>query len=217
MGLFDSWNIEGFSVVLANDTVTPGGVISGNLIFKVTKPMTFRRVSIKCVGKEYAHVAVTRSHGKSSSTTHYRTRHNIHKEYITILGGLKGVDFKGELPPGDYNFPFAFCIPSNAPPTIPSVAGPMCDSNLHWYVKAEVDIPFSFKDSNFVAPFIVCTAMPLSQYQTRHPFVSPVHRANRVSCCCVGRGVTTVQMNLSTNMLVFGRDQSLDGEITVNN
>ena len=220
MGLFDSWNVKDFRIVLASSSVIPGGAVSGNLTFTVTKAMSFRGVTIKVLGKECTHISVQRSHGtgknRRTTTHHYYGRTNVYKQHLTILGGLKGSNFKGDLPPGEYNFPFAFVIPPNAPPSIPKCGHHNQSGNLSWYVKAEIDIPFSFSDSNAIAPFVVATAMPISQYQTRQPFLSPVHRARR-SCCCCDQGTTTIQMNLAQNMLVFGRDQAMEGNISINN
>ena len=217
MGVFDSWNIEDFKVVLACGAVSPGDPVSGNLIFKVTKPMSFRRVSIKIIGVERTHITVVTNHGKTRTTPHFYARNNVHKEFITLLGGGKGSTFKGELPPGDYNFPFAFILPPNAPPTVPMFSGDRCEGKLHWYVKAEVDIPFSFSDSNTIAHFYVRGAMPAVQYLSRQPFQSSIHNAGRLCCLCCDQGVTKVQMNLASNLLIFGRDKNLQGEISVNN
>jgi hypothetical protein len=104
----------------------------------------------------------------------------------------------------------------NAPSSVPAVTGYQADGDLTWYVKASIDIPFSVSDSSSVAIFTVATAMPMSQFQTRAPFSSPAHRAVR-TCCCCDRGVTAVQTNINQNMLVFGRDTSLDGNISINN
>ena len=220
MGLFDSWSVTGFRLNLASSCVIPGAAVSGNLVFTVTKPMSFRNVTIKVLGKECTHVAVRRTtgSGKSRRTTthHHYGRSNVYKQHLTILGGLKGSGFAGELPPGDYNFPFAFILPPDASPSVPQCGTGAASGALSWYVKAEIDIPFSFSDSNAVAPFVVATAMPVSQYASRQPFASPVHRAKR-TCCCCDQGVTCIQMNLAQNMVVFGRDQSLDGSMTIDN
>ena len=216
MGLFDTFNVDNFQVTLSNTMFTPGGVVSGSLTFKVKAPMSFRRVYIKIIGKEKTHIAIRRKSGKSSRTSHYYSRINVHKEQVTLLGGLKGTDFKDELPPGDYNFPFAFVVPLNAPSSVPSVSVHHADGDLTWYVKAGIDIPFSVSDPASIAVFTVATAMPMSQYQTRAPFSSPPHRAVR-TCCCCDQGVTTVQTNLNQNMVVFGRDTSFDGNISIDN
>lgn len=220
MGLFDTWNVENFRVTLASTCVIPGGAVSGNLTFTVTKPMTFRSVTIKVMAKECTHVAVQRSSGsgkrRRTRTHHYYGRSNAYKQHLTILGGLKGVEFKDELPPGNYNFPFAFILPPNAPPSIPSCGTAGASGALSWFVKAEIDIPFSFTDSNAVAPFVVATAMPVSQYMSRQPFASPMHHAKRMCCCC-DQGVTAIQMNLAQNMVVFGRDKTLEGNISIDN
>ena len=209
-------SVESFRVSLTTESVGPGGVVSGHLTFRVATPKPFHRVSIKIVGKESA--SIHKDESSSGVATAYSAHSNVHKEHITLLGGIKGSDFNGNLPPGRYSYPFSFVIPSNAPPTIHPVARGEADDGGHlvWYIKAKIDTTPTTSDVEDVAVFTILTPMPVSQYKMCSTLSSPPHRARRSRCCC-DQGVTIIQMNLAQNMLVFGIDKTLDGYITIDN
>lgn len=78
--------------------VEAGGTVRGTFTFQV-RGDAFDRACIKLVGKE------STRHKTSAKNQHVRGRINVHKQYMTILGGDKG-KFKGQLPGGEYTFPF---------------------------------------------------------------------------------------------------------------
>eukprot|EP00388_Colpodella_angusta_P041736 GDKK01054111.1.p1 GENE.GDKK01054111.1~~GDKK01054111.1.p1 ORF type:complete len:238 (+),score=10.22 GDKK01054111.1:34-714(+) len=61
------------------------------------------------------------------------------------------------------------------------------------------------------------TAMPIAQHLTAAPYYSQATRALRSCCCCCERGYTTFTFSIEKHMIIFGKDMSLNGHITINN
>eukprot|EP00744_Colponema_vietnamica_P015443 GILI01021641.1.p1 GENE.GILI01021641.1~~GILI01021641.1.p1 ORF type:complete len:379 (-),score=46.52 GILI01021641.1:246-1382(-) len=216
MGLLDSWSVKDFDIHLSSTTLVPGQTISGNVVFTVTSEMSFRNVTIKVIGREYTHVRIWRSTGQSAYAEDFYGKRNFFKVHLTALGMPKGGEkWKGTLAPGSYNFPFSFQIPDNGLPTTVNHDGENSTS-VQYYVKAHVDIPFSF-NSDKEAHFHVNTAMPTAQSLTAGPYSSMPFRAERKCCCCCSRGYTNLTFAVDKNLIIFGSDTVLNGTISIDN
>ena len=110
-----------------------GGAVSGNLLLSVDEPKSFKRILVQFSGKSHVHWTERRrtNHGHSDQ---HRSGHHSHTEtrsytstetYAELEAAVwdSQQSLDGKLAPGQYNWPFSFNIPPNAPSSFEGSVG----------------------------------------------------------------------------------------------
>ena len=118
---------------------------------------------------------------------------------------------KGQLPGGEYTFPFEFHLPPDAPPSLVQFTR---DGSL---VETEYAITGCVMNYWVKEVIIVRSYMPSSQYNLRSPAVSRLSHFDRTFCCCVDNGRTGLHLELPYNAYIFGKDKSINGVVVIDN
>ena len=120
---------------LSKPVYLPGDLVQGEAVLQTEKALKVRQVTVEASGAEKT--VVTESHGVGKSRhTHTYTDANQILNFGAIVGPA------GDVPPGEYRFPFEFPLPANALPTFHG----QCASTFY-SVRANADIPMWFDAS----------------------------------------------------------------------
>jgi hypothetical protein len=96
-----------------NQDYYPGGTVSGNLLLDVDEPKSYKQILVQFVGRSYVHW--TESCGdEDGETTETYTSSEAYVDLTTIAWNSQQAP-DGNLPPGQYSWPFSFNIPPTAP------------------------------------------------------------------------------------------------------
>ncbi len=117
---------------LAQPAFLPGDIVRGEAVLQTPKPISVNKITVEASGFE--RTVITESHGSG------KHRHTVtYTETNPILNWGAIVGPAGEVPLGEYRFPFEFPLPPNA---LPSYRG-RC-AHIFYSVKANADIPMWF-------------------------------------------------------------------------
>ena len=117
---------------LAQPVFFPGDIVRGEALLQTEKQISVRKVTVEASGFEKT--IITESHGAG------KHRHTVtYTETNPILNWGAIVGPAGDVPPGEYRFPFEFQLPQNA---LASYRG--LSAHIFYSVKASADIPMWF-------------------------------------------------------------------------
>uniref|UniRef100_A0A914Z7E8 Arrestin C-terminal-like domain-containing protein n=1 Tax=Panagrolaimus superbus TaxID=310955 RepID=A0A914Z7E8_9BILA len=140
-----------FSILLDSDSNAYFGntIVNSCVILRSNKEIKVRSIAVSIRGK--AEASWVQNRGKRHDK--YQTFLLYIKEDFTLW---KCPDTSNKLPPGEYQFPFQFFIPHDAPPNIYSDYG-----NIRYWIDANLDIPWGF-DKSVKLEFSVCPFVDLN-------------------------------------------------------
>lgn len=203
------------TVHLRHSALYPGNVIEGFVELVVSTPTPFRAIRVRACGKELVHVERKireRIHTPPGEPQRYHERTEIHNnrqavynQLTTLVGSMKTnpIGYDGQLPVGTFQYPFAFQLPKNIPP---SFSKKITDdyAEIVYYVKAYVDVPMG-RDAMSRTFFNVIRPMPVSQHVAAAPF-NFANIYDVTCCCCVSKGRVALRMYMNRTIIALDRD-----------
>uniref|UniRef100_A0A914PSW6 Arrestin C-terminal-like domain-containing protein n=1 Tax=Panagrolaimus davidi TaxID=227884 RepID=A0A914PSW6_9BILA len=130
------------SLISTKNVFYANSEVNGIVCLKTEKPLKARKIHVSINGRAKAKF----HHQRGKHTYHYSsTQFYIQEEFI--LWECKNGSNK--IPAGNYQFPFKFKIPINAPKNITEEYG-----NIRYFIKANINVPWSF-DKSVILEFSV--------------------------------------------------------------
>ena len=121
-----------------NRAFFPGQTINGRVIIHCQERKKLREIYITLVGRAYVRWTEEHTSGtgedQTTQTVHYRDEEPYFNLRVNLWGGEGGSQ---QLPPGNYEWPFSFQLPSVALPT--SYEGHY--GNVRYWLEARMDRP----------------------------------------------------------------------------
>lgn len=113
--------VKDFKIILSNASCYPGSNVEGKLIVSVDKPKKYKNVVVRLLGR-----ANVLDVSQRRDTNLYRV------VYVDVQADVWNVEISptGDLPIGEYHFPFHFQLPHQAPPSF---------TGLHGDIKYEIE------------------------------------------------------------------------------
>ena len=123
-------------VQVGNREFFPGQTINRRVILHSREQKKLRGIYLTLVGRAYVHWTEQKGSGKHSRTVHYRAEEPYFNRRVNLWGGDGGSQ---QLPPGNYEWPFSFQLPSTLPTSYEGDYG-----NIRYWLEARMDRPWKF-------------------------------------------------------------------------
>ena len=122
-----------------------GDWINGKVTLNLATGMKMRGIHLAFKGEAYVHWTEQHQTGSGSErrteTRHFTSREKYFDQSVTLFGKPHG-QMMGDnpiLPPGQYIYPFRFCLPYDLPSSFEGGTG-----HIRYQLKANIDMPWQF-------------------------------------------------------------------------
>ena len=170
-----------------NKAFFPGQTINGRVILHCQEQKKLRGIYLTLVGRAYVHWTERYPSGNGEVTTIHC---GAEEPYFNFRVNLWGGEGEQQLPPGNYEWPFSFQLPSVALPT--SYEG-YC-GNIRYWLEARMDRPWKFDHvTKFAFTVLERVDLNLSQEDLNAPRRGEGQRT--VGCLCCKSGPVTLAVS----------------------
>ena len=109
----------------ADQAYYPGASVTGNLLLDVTEPKNYKQISIRFLGTAYVHWTERHTTGSGNHRRTTTRSYTASEPYVDQALALWSSEQSpgGVLAPAQYNWPFSFGIPPNAPSSFEGSVG----------------------------------------------------------------------------------------------
>ena len=108
-----------------NQAYYPGSTITGSLLLDVDESKSYNQILIQFAGSSYVHWTESRTTGSRGNRRRVTRSYTSTQSYVDLTAPLWDSQQSpdGKLAPGQYNWPFSFNIPPNAPSSFEGSVG----------------------------------------------------------------------------------------------
>ena len=164
------------NIFLATEAVT------GVVVLRTSEPVKARKLELKIIGRAktaFWHPRIQANYLYTISTRYLKIEQNL----------WESPDESNKLPPGNYEYPFSFVIPENAPANRMGNYG-----TIRYYVKATLNIPWGL-DKSVYDGFTVCPYIDLNlDTKLAMPVISAVQKTSLFSSKAVNLSISMPKM-----------------------
>ncbi|KAK6186164.1 hypothetical protein SNE40_008257 [Patella caerulea] len=177
------------SLERCNGVYDAGEKLTGQVIFKLNKPLDVKRIYLHCEGKAKSHWDVN----KDDSNKHYKATENYINEIKILYDNGSGV---AEFPAGSYVYPFMINLPKSIPSSFEGRKG-----YIRYLCKAYIDRNWKSEEAEHV--FTVIHHLDLNNIPTaREPSI--IQKEESVESCCCEEGTVFLQLKIEKSGFVPG-------------
>ena len=194
-----------------NRAFFPGQPINGRVILHCQEQKKLRGIYLTLVGRAYVHWTERHTSGtgdnQQTTTVHYRAE----EPYFNFRVNLWGGEGEQQLPPGNYEWPFSFQLPSVALPT--SYEGYY--GNIRYWLEARMDRPWKFDHvTKFAFTVLERVDLNLSQEDLNAPRRGEGQKT--LGCLCCQSGPLTLAVSTDRGAYCAGEKILLNARLENN-
>ena len=157
-------------VLDGNRAFFPGQSINGRVILNCQEQKKLRGIYLTLVGRAYVHW----SEQRGKQTVRYRDEEPYFNFQVKLWGGDGGSQ---QLPPGNYEWPFSFQLPSTLPTSYEGYYG-----NIRYWLEARMGRPWKF---DHVTKFAFTVLERVDLNLSQEDFNAPRHGEAQKTLCCL--------------------------------
>jgi hypothetical protein len=193
-----------------NQDYYPGGTVSGNLLLDVDEPKSYKQILVQFVGRSYVHWTESHTEGSGDNrrtVTRSYTSSEAYVDLTTIAWNNQQVP-GGNLPPGQYSWPFNFNIPPTVPSSFEGSVG-----NIRYSIVATI-VTGMLKFNHNVE--VLIPVLQLVQI-TDPRLLQPVRQEVQKTVCCLCCASQPIVLSVATPKTGFCLGESFQLHVSVEN
>jgi hypothetical protein len=193
-----------------NQDYYPGGTVSGNLLLDVDEPKSYKQILVQFVGRSYVHWTESHTEGSGDNrrtVTRSYTSSEAYVDLTTIAWNNQQVP-GGNLPPGQYSWPFNFNIPPTVPSSFEGSVG-----NIRYSIVATI-VTGMLKFNHNVE--VLIPVLQLVQI-TDPRLLQPVRQEVQKTVCCLCCASQPIVLNVAAPKTGFCLGESFEVHVSLEN